>query len=120
MLFLRCECRMIFPGLENILTLIILAADPVPNFNLEPHCREVAAMAVPLGDPAICLRHENEARDALTRQWAEFASDDKALCLRRATLGGVPTYTDLLTCLELERDARALRDKPDSGTGQGR
>jgi hypothetical protein len=112
---------MFFPGPEKILALIILAAaDPVPNFNVEPHCRDVAAMAVPLGDPAICLRHENEARDALARQWEQFSADDRALCLRRATLGGAPTYTALLTCLELERDARALRGKPDSGAGQGR
>jgi hypothetical protein len=32
-----------------------------------------------------------------------------------------PTYTALLTCLELEREARALRDKNERGaTGQGR
>ena len=113
---------MFFPGSDKILALIILAAaDPVPNFNVEPHCRDVAAMAAPLGDPAICLRHENEARDALARQWASFPDGDKALCLRRATLGGVPTYTALLTCLELERDARALRGNTEpKAAGQGR
>ena len=49
-----------------------------------------------------------------------FAADDRALCLRRATLGGVPTYTDLLTCLELERDARNVRSNTEpKATGQG-
>jgi hypothetical protein len=32
-------------------------------------------------------------------------------------LGGEPSYTDLLTCLELERDARILREK-DRGTAE--
>lgn len=112
---------MFCPGPEKILALIILAADPVPNFNVEPHCREVAAMAAPVGDPAICLRQENDARDALARQWAQFPPDDQALCLRRATLGGVPSYVALLTCLELERDARALRGNSEpKAAGQGR
>jgi hypothetical protein len=112
---------MFFPA-EKIVALIILAAaDPVPDFNVEPHCREVAARAAPVGDAAVCLRAEGEARAALARQWAQFAADDKAHCLRLATLGGVPTYSALLTCLELERDARALRGNTEpKAAGQGR
>jgi hypothetical protein len=85
----------------------------VPFFNVEPHCRAVAAMATPVGDPQVCLRKEQRARAELIRQWSSFHSDDKAHCLHLATIGPEPTYTHLLACLELERDTRKLRDKDD-------
>jgi hypothetical protein len=50
----------------------------------------------------------------------EFTSGDKSHCLGLSSLRGVPTYTELLTCLELARDARNLRDtNKRRTTGQG-
>jgi hypothetical protein len=102
-------------------TLVALtAAGGIPVFNVEPHCRAVAAMAAPVGDPEICLRQERAARAELARQWPQFASADRAACLQRATLGPEPTYTHLLTCLELQREARRIRGNNDRETvGQG-
>ncbi len=88
----------------------------VPFFNVEPHCRAVAAMATPVGDPQVCLRKEQRARAELIRQWSSFHPADRAHCLHLATIGPEPTYTHLLACLELERDARKLRDKNDGET----
>jgi hypothetical protein len=48
----------------------------------------------------------------------QFTSADKSHCLRLATLGGEPSYADLLTCLELERDARNLREKEGNAAGR--
>jgi hypothetical protein len=104
---------MLLPIDPRILAVIVwvAAADAVPAFNIEPHCRAVAAKAEPVGDPAACIRLEQEARAQLVKQWSQFARADKDHCLPLATLAGEPTYTALLTCLELERDARLLRDK---------
>jgi len=92
-----------------------LAADRVPVFDVEAHCRDVAMRAAPVGEAEICLRKERTARDQLARQWARFAAADKAHCLELARMAE-PTYTELLTCLELARDARNLRER--STTGQ--
>ena len=87
------------------------AADRVPNFNVEPFCRAVAARASPVGDAGVCVRKEMEARDQLVSEWTQFDPADKAHCVRLSSIGGDPTYTGLLTCLELQRDARRLREK---------
>ena len=52
-----------------------------------------------------------EAKDQLAKEWTQFAAADKSHCLQLSTIGGDPTYTELLTCLELERDARRLRER---------
>jgi hypothetical protein len=66
---------------------------------------------VPLGDPSVCLGQEWSAREQLRREWRSFSRDDKIECVPLATLGGSPTYTELLTCLELSREARDLHGK---------
>ena len=93
-----------------------LVADSVPTFNVEPFCRAVASRAAPAGDRDICLAEEREARDQLVQQWSRFDPADRIYCERLATTGGDPTYTELLTCLELQRDARNLREKQEGTT----
>lgn len=97
---------------------VLIASDQAPNWNVEPSCRVEASRTIPLGDLQVCMDTERTARDQLAKEWEQFASADKAHCLRLSTLGGEPSYTDLLTCLELQRDARALREKEGKATGQ--
>jgi hypothetical protein len=98
---------------------ILAAVDSVPSYNVEPFCRTVAMRAAPIGDADICLRQEQEARAQLVRQWPQFGAADKSFCEQLARTGGDPTYTELLTCLELQRDARSLRDRERGTVGQG-
>jgi hypothetical protein len=81
-----------------------------------PFCRAVASRAAPAGDKDICFVEEREARDQLVQQWSRFDPADRIYCERLATTGGDPTYTELLTCLELQRDARNLREKQEGTT----
>jgi hypothetical protein len=90
---------------------VLVAGDPVPSWNIEPSCRVEMSKTIPAGDMQVCMDDERAARDQLTKEWEQFASADKAHCLRLSTLGGEPSYADLLTCLELQRDARTLREK---------
>ena len=90
--------------------------DRIPSFKVEPSCEGAAARAtVPLGSTIntaeICIRKELEARDQMTKEWDSFVAADKSYCVPLSTQGGTPTYTELLTCLELAREARNLRDK---------
>ena len=96
---------------------VLVVADRIPTFNIEPFCRVVASRAAPVGDASICMRKEMEARGQLAREWTQFAPADKSHCVQLSTIGGDPTYTELLTCLELQRDARNLREKESGTTG---
>src|SRR4030088_2048051 len=92
-----------------VTTMVAAAADKVPDFNVEASCRDAASRAAPVGTFDACMRKEREARAQLAGQWAEFTSGDKSHCLGLSSLGGMPTYTELLACLESARDARNLR-----------
>jgi hypothetical protein len=103
-----------------ILSVAAADGEGVPTFNVEPHCRAVAAEATPVGDPAVCVQIEQKAREQLVKEWDQFARAEKDHCVLLSTMAGEPTYTALLTCLEVERDARLLREKergaPAAGT----
>ena len=96
------------------------AAQRVPVLDITPSCRHASERAAPIGSVENCLKLEQEARDRLIKQWATYAPADKSHCMELSTLGGEPTYTELLTCLEIARDARNATDRKDRGTtGQG-
>jgi len=44
----------------------------------------------------------------LQTQWSQFRETDKTQCLGEANIGDTPSYVDLLTCLQLAKDARQL------------
>jgi len=53
-----------------------------------------------------CLEAENQARQQLLREWSQFASADRAICVGVSGAGSVnPVYTELMTCLEMARDS---------------
>jgi hypothetical protein len=85
---------------------VLVAAEGMPVFNVAPHCRTVATLGVT--DANACLREEQVARQQLAREWAEFTPAEKSECRQAASLGD-PTYTALLSCLELSREARKRR-----------
>ena len=96
--------------------------DRIPSFKVEPGCENAAARAtVPLGSTVntaeVCIRKELEARDQMTKEWDKFVAADKSYCVPLSMQGGTPTYTELLTCLELAREARNLRDKNGDALG---
>jgi hypothetical protein len=97
-------------GAPLLAPLLVLATD-IPTFNVEPHCRAVAEISGFAQDRDVCLRQEQAARQQLGVEWARFTPAGKSHCLRLSTLGNDPTYTELLTCLELDRDARELREQ---------
>jgi len=96
------------------------AAQRIPTFDVTASCRQAASRAAPIGTVDTCLKIEHEAREQLAREWATFAPADKSHCIGLATLGGDPTYTELLSCLELAREAKnAAQGKDRRTTGQG-
>jgi hypothetical protein len=81
---------------------LVLATDRVPQFNIEPSCRAVQNATTGIKrDEAGCRRNEQAARDELQQKWGQFSGADRTHCARLATLGGSPSYVELLTCLEI-------------------
>ena len=96
--------------------LAIPAADSVPTLNVEQVCQGIAQQGgVTFHDPQIaqekkdCLDSEQAIRDELAKQWTGFNASDKVHCTNESTMGGESSYTELLTCLEMARDVRAMR-----------
>jgi hypothetical protein len=89
----------------------------IPVLNSQASCHLADNLAV---DQNVnhCLGLESSARDQLARRWAEFPSADRSHCIRYSTAGGGGTYTDLLSCLETEADARNLHAKSRSVANQ--
>jgi len=55
-----------------------------------------------------CIKAEQEDRQTMIKEWSTFSADDRTHCTAEAKMGGESSYTDLLTCLEMARDVRAL------------
>jgi hypothetical protein len=89
--------------LSILLGLQLVAADPVPVLDIGPGCRATVDMAGM--SEQTCLVDERAARDDLAKVWSGFAASDKAMCVDQ-TRSYNPSYVELLTCLELMRDAR--------------
>jgi hypothetical protein len=98
--------------------LMMPIADGVPQLNVEQVCEGIAQQGgVTFHDPAIaqekknCLESEQATRDELVKQWSSFNAADKISCVNESRMGGESSYTELLTCLEMARDVRAMRNE---------
>jgi hypothetical protein len=111
---------MIFPTLAVATSLLITVAEKIPTIDVDPGCRASAAASRLNQDLEACRKSEASAREQLERQWSTFSAPDRSNCLTLTRTGSNGTYTDLLTCLEIQRDARQLQKEPSlpSTTGQ--
>jgi hypothetical protein len=89
--------------------LTVAAVYPVPTFDTRPTCAGAAQEISVTRTIEVCQRNEQEARDALASQWDRFPNADKQTCVETTRIGGFPSYVQVLTCLELARDARTLK-----------
>ena len=88
--------------------LIMVAAD-VPKLNIEPSCKTAGVEGMALGrTKESCLNDENGAKDQLVKDWGTFSAADKSHCLSMVSTGGSPSYVELLSCLEMSRDAKKI------------
>jgi len=99
------------------------AAEAVPAFDIEPSCRALQSAEVAGAggrSVEICRKSELRARDQLERLWPQFDAADRRRCIELSRMGGLPSYVELITCLEIAREVRALRERNGSASiGQG-
>jgi hypothetical protein len=89
--------------------LTVAAVESVPTLDTRPTCADAAKEISVTRTTELCQRSEQEARDALVSQWAGFPAADRQTCVATTRIGGFPSYVQVLTCLELARDARTLK-----------
>jgi hypothetical protein len=100
---------MAFPiPLALLFPFAIAMSDVVPRYNIEPTCKGG------LGSPGLnerysrCISEENEARQKLETNWSRYPAGDRTVCARTAGMGS-GSYVELLTCLEMDAEARKLK-----------
>jgi hypothetical protein len=97
--------------LALVLAQITLAvAAGVPRFNIKATCRQAQPLAGS-GDKNVyqgCVVSEVEARKQLAKLWRSFKDSSRRSCVGETQIGGVPSYVDLLSCLQLDKEAGSL------------
>jgi hypothetical protein len=90
-----------------------------PTLQVGRSCEAAARGSVVLGrDKKACLADETTARDTLKQNWSKYAASDKNECTGMVTTGGPPSYVELLSCIEILRDARNIRKGNALETGE--
>jgi hypothetical protein len=82
-----------------------------PQLEVRTSCKAAARGAVMLGrDENACLADESAALGSLRQSWDKYSATDKSQCVGMTRTGGPASYVELLSCLEVMRDARNLQN----------
>ena len=102
---------------------IILTVSHV--FSLPIRCRNLTS-SVHAGRPpqwacqgetaAACQRDENDARTTLVQDWTRYNAAQRTHCENFVGLDRAPSYVELLTCLEMAKQAAELPKESKAGT----
>jgi hypothetical protein len=93
--------------------IVLTVADVVPKYDIARGCRLDSTQELDLNaglneTVKRCVADERGAMAQLQTQWSQFRATDKTQCVGEADIGDTPSYVDLLTCLQLAKDARQL------------
>ena len=97
----------------------ITVSDTVPRFDIARECRFEGGS---IGSFDRCSQDEAAALSELKTEWAKFGRVDQKTCMASTTIGGFASYVDLLTCLEMAREAASENSNsqdPHTNPGSG-
>ena len=84
-------------------------ADEVPTLDVTKSCRVDVRAYDGQATAAACVADEQKARQTLLRQWASFSQESRTTCRQMVTdIAGLPSYVELLTCLETAKISSTL------------
>ena len=89
--------------LGSLLATTAAMADTVPKYDMARTCRldHAAASGLAVSESMKnCVRDEKRAFGQLRKQWPKFAEAKRAGCVSQNTIGGTPSYVELVTCLQ--------------------
>jgi hypothetical protein len=80
-----------------------------PTLQVGTSCAAAGQGAVILGrNKEACLADEKAAQDTLKQNWSKFSAAVKSQCAGLEIVGGPASYVELLSCLEVMRDAKSI------------
>ncbi len=80
-----------------------------PTLQVGPSCEAAGRGAVILGrNKEACLSDETAAQDTLKQNWSKFSAEVKSQCVGLEITGGAASYVELLSCMEVMRDAKSI------------
>jgi hypothetical protein len=95
-------------------------ADGPPRLQVGPSCVAAGSGSVILGrNKESCLADETTAENTLKQNWPNYLAADKADCVTLERSGGPASYVELLSCLEVMRDARTIQKEDPLGSELG-
>ena len=87
----------------------VAVSDAVPKFDIVRECRFEGGSTVEFDR---CSQDEAAALEQLKANWTQFTGVDRSTCLSVATVAGFASYGELLTCLEMAREANNTNKNP--------
>ena len=92
------------------------AADAVPKLAIEASCKAATSTS---GSNSVageqtydsCMKDENDAAAELSKIWANYSAPTQTRC-RGEAAGELPSYVDLLVCLQVATDTGAAAATP--------
>jgi hypothetical protein len=114
----------IFSMATVVPSILLARSEETPTLDVSQVCRGIASQSAdPLATGLMkdnleeCVKSEQGVREEIKAKWSTFSARDKQHCVTLAKTGGESSYTELLTCLEMSRDVRALRSAATSPSG---
>jgi hypothetical protein len=81
-----------------------------PTLQVGPSCEAAGRGGVVLGrNKEACLADETDAQNTLKLNWSKYPATDKTICSGMTTTGGPASYVELVSCLEVLRDAKSIK-----------
>jgi hypothetical protein len=95
----------VFVALFVLGTLPAVAAGP-PKLNIQATCKRAQPLSSGEKDAyQSCANDENDAQKELVKTWSSFKAAAQSTCVQETMIGGAPSYVELLTCLQLDKQA---------------
>src|SRR6202007_63654 len=91
------------------LQVAVALADAPPKLDVTTTCNAASQHAISAGrDKDACMGDERTAETTLAHNWSKYSADDKSHCVGTVKTGGPSSYVELLSCIEVSRDANNL------------
>lgn len=82
-------------------------AGPPPKLDVQATCRRAQPLSG--GEKSAyqgCLNDELDAQKELVKTWSSFTAGAQSTCVQETRIGGAPSFVELLTCLQLDKQAK--------------
>jgi hypothetical protein len=94
------------------LQVAVALADAPPKLDVTTTCNAASQYAISAGrNKDACIADEHTAETTLAQNWSKYSADNKSQCIGTVKAGGPSSYVELLSCIEVLRDAKQLGEE---------